>query len=193
MIKPFLNAIRPKCNCFSKLSKVQTLFSGRYLLYTNTGLSVFTSVGGDLIQQNYQRIKNDETRTWSHERSTKMAIVGLIFGPTVHFWYLTLDKLLPGNSTRAVILKICLDQFVFSPFNIAVFLIVIGFIEQQGVELLKVEFKKTGVLMFMTDMVIWTPAQAVNFYFVPTRYRVLYDNTVSLLSGALYSYLRFEL
>ena len=32
----------------------------------------------------------------------------------------------------------------------------------------------------MAEWFIWPPAQFVNFYFLPTRLRVIYDNTISL-------------
>ncbi|XP_013086950.2 mpv17-like protein 2 [Biomphalaria glabrata] len=175
---------------FTKATKV--LFSSRYLLYTNTALSTVVSVAGDLIQQNYQRIQNDNSRIWSSERTVKIAAVGLAFGPSVHYWYIGLEKLVPGKTLRAIMIKVCMDQFIFSPYSISMFLIIIGIIEGQGFDLLKNQFKKTAGLMFMTDMSIWTPAQLVNFYFVPIKYRVLYDNCVSLLADTLYSYLRFD-
>ncbi|KAK0061784.1 mpv17-like protein 2 [Biomphalaria pfeifferi] len=174
------------------LHKGKSLFSRRFLLYTNTSFGIITAVTGDLIQQNYQRLMNDENRRWDPKRSGKMATAGLIFGPCIHFWYIFLEKVLPGRSVNALIIKICLDQFLFSPFCISIFLTVVGLLERQGLDLLKEEFRETGVLMFLTDMVIWTPAQAINFYFVPTKYRVLYDNSVSLVVDVFYSYLRFE-
>ncbi|KAH9515732.1 hypothetical protein Btru_011851 [Bulinus truncatus] len=172
--------------------KSQALFSRRMLLYTNTGLCVITSATSDVIQQNYQRLFNDENRHWNPKRTGKMAATGLAFGPSIHYWYLFLEKLLPGCTTKAFVLKICMDQFIFSPFCITAFLLIVGLLEKQGTELLKEEFTETGVLMFLTDCVIWTPAQAVNFYFIPTKYRVLYDNSISLMVDTFYSYLRFE-
>ena len=32
----------------------------------------------------------------------------------------------------------------------------------------------------MAEWFIWPPAQFVNFYFLPTRFRVIYDNAISL-------------
>ena len=32
----------------------------------------------------------------------------------------------------------------------------------------------------MAEWFIWPPAQFVNFYFLPTRFRVIYDNGISL-------------
>ena len=38
-----------------------------------------------------------------------------------------------------------------------------------------------GQQLYIAEWLLWPPAQFINFYFLPTRYRVLYDNTVSLV------------
>uniref|UniRef100_A0A2P2HWU6 Mpv17-like protein 2 n=1 Tax=Hirondellea gigas TaxID=1518452 RepID=A0A2P2HWU6_9CRUS len=43
------------------------------------------------------------------------------------------------------------------------------------------EFRHKGVLLYLSEWLVWPPAQLINFYFLPTQYRVLYDNSVSLL------------
>ena len=42
------------------------------------------------------------------------------------------------------------------------------------------EIKHKGLVLYIVEMAVWPPVQIVNFYFLPTRYRVLYDNVVSL-------------
>jgi len=37
-----------------------------------------------------------------------------------------------------------------------------------------------GTQLYIAEWFIWPPAQFVNFYFLPTRLRVIYDNTISL-------------
>ena len=88
--------------------------------------------------------------------------------------------------------QVALDQLAFTPVYITMFLVTIGVLEGQGWMQMKEEFKDTGVSMFVSDLVVWTPAQTVNFYFVPARFRVLFDNCVSLAMDTWYSYLRFD-
>ncbi|XP_059158767.1 mpv17-like protein 2 isoform X2 [Physella acuta] len=130
------------------------LFSKECLLYTNTALSCTTSVLGDLMQQNYQRLKNDNTRTWSPTRTLKMAITGLVFGPTVHYWYIFLNNKFPGRSTKAIVQKVLLDQFIFSPVCVTIFLVTVGICEGRSLDQLKNDFKDTGTLMFCTDLLL---------------------------------------
>ena len=49
-----------------------------------------------------------------------------------------------------------------------------------------------GTKLYIAEWVIWPPAQFVNFYFLPTRYRVLYDNTISLLYDTYTSHVQNE-
>ena len=37
-----------------------------------------------------------------------------------------------------------------------------------------------GTQLYLAEWFIWPPAQFVNFYFLPTRFRVIYDNAISL-------------
>ena len=37
-----------------------------------------------------------------------------------------------------------------------------------------------GLHLYMVEWVVWPPAQFFNFYILPTRFRVLYDNVISL-------------
>ena len=49
-----------------------------------------------------------------------------------------------------------------------------------------------GTTLFTAEALIWPPAQYVNFLFLPTRFRVLYDNTVSLGFDCYYSYVKHK-
>jgi protein Mpv17 len=40
---------------------------------------------------------------------------------------------------------------------------------------------------------VWPPAQVINFYLLPTRFRVLYDNTISLGYDVYTSYVAHEI
>ncbi|XP_059158765.1 mpv17-like protein 2 [Physella acuta] len=172
--------------------RTSILFSKKFIVYTNTGISITMSVSGDSIQQHYQRLKSDGARTWDLRRTMKMALTGLALGPIVHYWYLFLEKRFPGRCLKVLVKKIFVDQLVFSPTCVTVFLLTVGACEGQGTAKLKKEFQETGVRLLLADLILWTPAQAVNFYFIPAKYRVLYDNMVSLTADTVYSYLRFE-
>ena len=50
-----------------------------------------------------------------------MTFGALISGPTNHYWYAVLERVTPGVSTRATVIKTALDQVVFAPFILSCF------------------------------------------------------------------------
>ena len=87
--------------------------------------------------------------------------------------------------------KVLLDQLIFSPINISLFLVVIGLMEGLRRREIWEELQDKGWTLFKAEWMVWPPAQFVNFYFLPTRYRVLFDSTVSLFFDYYYSYVKF--
>jgi len=50
--------------------------------------------------------------------------------------------------------------------------------------------RELGTQLWLSEWFIWPPAQFVNFYFLPTKYRVVYDNLVSLFYDWYTSHLK---
>lgn len=166
---PSLLAIRNKC---------KTLFSEKYLLYTNTVISFLMSCAGDGLQQRYQ-ISRKEIASWDRRRSRDVAVTGFLIGPFCHYWYTFLDWWLPGRSVRIVTKKLLVDQFICSPVVITSFLTVTSYLEGKRGKELKNELLEKGKILYTAEWIVWPPAQIINFCFLPTRYRVLFDNSVS--------------
>jgi len=62
-------------------------------------------------------------RRWDLPRTLRFATIGLLItGPSLHFWYGYLARVLPGTSTRTVLARVAADQLVFSPVFLSVFL-----------------------------------------------------------------------
>ena len=148
---------------------------------------------------------------WDKNRTYQMSVsFGLTSGFLCHFWYNFLDRVYPGKGLKIVCKKIAIDQLVFSPVCIATCLVVACILKSHDSErtLKEVMFKGksltffnrfysksyfiAGPQLFLAECLLWPPAQFVNFYFLPTRYRVLYDNTVSLLYDVYTSYVQHQ-
>uniref|UniRef100_A0A0B7A3D3 Mpv17-like protein 2 n=1 Tax=Arion vulgaris TaxID=1028688 RepID=A0A0B7A3D3_9EUPU len=187
----FLRALWPLYSSVHRGGKL--LFSEQYLLYTNIGLSIGISAIGDVLQQNYQHKKNESLVNvpWDHMRTAKMAASGVVIGSFIHYWYQHLDVWLPGRSLKMLSKKVFLDLVVSSPVCVFLFLMTAAILDGQRWILIKEEFRNTGKTMLITDSLVWTPAQALNFYFLPTRFRILFDNSVSLAIDTYFSHLRF--
>lgn len=170
--------------------KASTLFSRKYLLYTNTGISVIMSCIGDGLQQKYQLL-NKEIASWDKRRSRDVAITGFLVGPFCHFWYLFLDRWLPGRTLKIVAQKLLVDQLICSPIAITSFLSVTTYLEGKRGQEFKNELMEKGKTLYTAEWIIWPPAQVINFFLLPTKYRVLFDNSVSFFFDWYSSYVKY--
>ena len=76
------------------------------------------------------RPKQARPFSWDAIRTLKMFSWGIIVGPSLHGWYLTLERLFPvAASTTALsaVKKLAVDQLLFAPLSLFCFLSYMGF------------------------------------------------------------------
>lgn len=154
-------------------------FSDKYLIYTNVTISVTLSAVGDIIEQQYEIYKKEQEKL-DMKRTLHMACSGAALGVLCHNWYKILDKFIIGKTTDMVIKKLLLDQVIFSPIMIITFFGSVALFEDDPYQNFKEEVQDKFITLYRAEWMVWPPAQIINFYFLPTRFRVLYDNTISL-------------
>jgi protein Mpv17 len=49
-----------------------------------------------------------------------------------------------------------------------------------------------GMKIFKAELIVWTPAYFLNFYFVPLKYRVFFDATISFGFDMYNSYIYYK-
>jgi len=105
----------------------------------------------------------------------RYAIMGtIVFPPILTKWYHWLDARFPCTSGSVVTKKLILDQFILTPWLLAIFFIGMSYLEGQRGESALKECKSKFIKTFTLDCVYWLPIQAVNFLFVPAGLRVAY-------------------
>lgn len=87
---------------------------------------------------------------------------------------------MPGRSLTIVLKKVFWDQLICSPIVISTFFLTLGVLEKSSQEEIVQEIKSKAWKLYAAEWVVWPPAQIINFYWLPNKYRVLYDNTISL-------------
>lgn len=157
----------------------QDAFSRKNLFYTNVLLSVGISTLGDSLEQTYE-LTRQEIVVFDPSRTAHMAFSGGTAGVICHHWYNFLDRVIIGKSLYMVTKKLMLDQLICSPLIILSFFATVAIFEDDPMENFTEEVKDKFWILYKAEWVVWPPAQIINFYFLPTRYRVLYDNTISL-------------
>uniref|UniRef100_A0A336LZI3 CSON006181 protein n=1 Tax=Culicoides sonorensis TaxID=179676 RepID=A0A336LZI3_CULSO len=156
-----------------------TAFSDKFLLATNVGISVSLSGVGDMIEQQYEIMKK-EIDKWDKRRTLNMSVSGMTVGVFCHHWYLFLDHHFPGRSFKLVCKKVLMDQMLASPIVILLFFTTLGVLKKSTKGEVLREMKDKAMTLYLAEWIVWPTAQIINFTILPTRYRVLYDNTISL-------------
>lgn len=158
---------------------VDDAFNRKNLFYTNVLLSVGISSLGDLIQQSFE-IHKQEIYKLDFDRTAHMAFSGFTAGIICHNWYNFLDKIIIGKSIGMVMKKLFLDQCICSPIVILSFFATVAIFEDYPLENFNEEVRDKFWTLYKAEWIVWPPAQIINFYFLPTKYRVIYDNIISL-------------
>ncbi|GAB1601567.1 mpv17 2 [Argonauta hians] len=171
---------------------VKKIFA-KYLLLTNTATCGGLLALGDAVTQKFEHWGQDPT-TFKHDwaRTGRMFTVGLFMGPPTHFWYSFLDKMLVGKTGKTVVKKILADQAVAAPYFCTTFLIGMSLMEGKTWKASVAEWKGKFLTIYKMDWMIWPPSQFVNFYFLPTQYRVLYVSCITLGWNTLLSYIKHK-
>ncbi|XP_059607906.1 mpv17-like protein 2 [Phlebotomus argentipes] len=154
-------------------------FSIRYLVFTNVAISMTLSGVGDVLEQHYQK-KFGQHPAWDRRRSVRMGVTGITVGVVCHYWYNFIDGFLPGRTLRMVLKKVVLDQIIGSPLVISTLFITLGALEGHSGEEIIEEMKQKFIRLYTAEWIVWPPAQIINFLWLSPKYRVLYDNTISL-------------
>lgn len=171
-------------------SKIKSLFSN-HLLAVNVASSGGLLVFGDFIQQHIEIWnKSHSTGSFDKERSGRLLLMGLFHGAPRHYFYVYLEKYLPGRDAYSVMRKILLDELVLSVFIDFSFVYGVTALEGYGhARSLDVTLDKFPTI-YMWDWLLWPPLQILNFYFLPLRYRVIFVSTLNLVWNTLLSYFK---
>ncbi len=152
----------------------------KHALLANLSISICFSGLGDFVEQLLEISRAVEPTDWNKTRTLKFATTGLTVGLVCHYWYYFLDKRFAESNKINMVKKIFLCQLVHSPICIFVFFMTLGFLNNWNrSEILKNTLEK-GRKLYQAEWMIWPPALVFSFYFLSTRYRVLYDSLISL-------------
>lgn len=167
---------------------------GKYLLATNIISSGVLMSIGDLMSQEFEHRYGTSTSSkridWS--RNAKMFVVGAAQGPLHHYFYGWLDRTYVGATVRTTTIKILYDQLIMSPVCLVAFFYTAGWLDAKNTGQCTDEFKSKFIRVYITDWMVWPATQFINFYYLPTKYRVIYVNGITMLYNVFLSYIKHE-
>eukprot|EP00092_Neocalanus_flemingeri_P098730 GFUD01125902.1.p1 GENE.GFUD01125902.1~~GFUD01125902.1.p1 ORF type:complete len:185 (+),score=47.59 GFUD01125902.1:118-672(+) len=178
------------------LESAKTMFRTAYskhLLATNIIASGGLLMLGDVIQQNielYRGLHRKGTYDWN--RSGKMLLIGLFHGAPRHYFYVYLERFIPGKTITCAAKKVFIDQTVISVFVDSTFLYGISIMEEQTPAQAWRGLQDKFLQVYLCDWILWPPAQMLNFTLVPPRFRVLFVNVTNLAWSTILSYFQHQ-
>uniref|UniRef100_A0A6U3BF08 Mpv17/PMP22 family protein n=1 Tax=Entomoneis paludosa TaxID=265537 RepID=A0A6U3BF08_9STRA len=134
---------------------------------------------------------------WDRMRTTHFMILGTnLVGPVIHVWYGQLARALPGTQAWAVAQRVLVDQLLFSPLFLNVWLTSLWTLEDWHKDATEKrswtttlqDLKEAWPVLLPANWCLWIPAQMINFRFVPLPYQVLFSNGVAFAWNVFLSY-----
>ncbi|MCL4124989.1 UNVERIFIED_CONTAM: hypothetical protein GTU68_005128 [Idotea baltica] len=135
---------------------------------------------GDVISQIFIERKQVQNFDWI--RPIRFFGIGfVVVAPTLRVWYSFLDKKFGSKSKLGVLKKVAVDQLVFAPCFLGLFLTVVGVTQKKTVQEIQTQIKNDYKDIILTNWTVWPAVQVCNFSFVPLQHQVLVVQIFALL------------
>jgi len=150
--------------------------------FTNSIVSMFIATAADTVAQLVERAADG--RDWvglDFRRNRALAITSAVYnGIILTSWLLALGRAVPRTDFRASFAKLAATQLILQPLVYVPFFFVFHglMLSQSFAEILSVFESEYFALLFR----LWSlfmPTRLVMFLFVPVRYQVLWDSSIS--------------
>ncbi|XP_034183703.1 mitochondrial inner membrane protein MPV17 [Osmia lignaria lignaria] len=159
----------------------------KYPLITQAAQAGTLMALGDQIAQNL--VEQKKLKDLDFVRTAQFGGIGFfIAGPVTRTWYGLLDKYIGSKGGVVALKKVCCDQLIFAPIFIGVLLTIIGILQQNDLESLKMKLRDQYPDILKNNYKLWPTVQLINFYFIPLQYQVLIVQSVALLWNSYISY-----
>ncbi|KAI3706002.1 hypothetical protein L1987_76254 [Smallanthus sonchifolius] len=153
-------------------------------VWTKAITSALLTFVGDLICQ----VLIDKVPSLDLKRVSLFSFLGMaLVGPTLHFWYLYLSKLVTMTGASGAFVRLIIDQFIFAPVFVGVFLSTLVTLEGRP-SLVLPKLQQEWLSSVIANWQLWIPFQFLNFRFVPQQFQVLAANFIALIWNVILSY-----
>lgn len=152
-------------------------------ILTKSITAVVLAFVADIVCQTYFPTSEEDKKKPLKDRINWQRTINFTFlnsvivPPVMHYWYGLLSTKIAGTGLLAAAKRVAIDQSLFAPVIIPVFLAGTLLLEGKAEQIpdkLKADWFKTLTFNYM----LWIPAQLVNFSVVPPQFRVLWANFI---------------
>jgi protein Mpv17 len=149
-------------------------------LLTQASTAGVITTAADIIAQ--QCVEQRGINSHDFLRSARLGAIGFLFtGPILRFWYLQLDKLVPGaQNIVGTAKRITLDQTIFAPVFLGGFLTVLGITDGKSSQQIWDKLYQDYPQVLRSNYMLWPAAQIITFTVVPLQHRVGFVSLVAL-------------
>eukprot|EP00897_Mesotaenium_endlicherianum_P007996 jgi/Mesen1/7224/ME000372S06465 len=159
------------------------LLWSKYLSSLDTNpvqVKAFTSMLLNLLGDLFCQVVIEKAEKLNWKRLGVTALLGFaLVGPTLHFWYTALSKMVTATGTSGTVIRLALDQFVFSPSFICVFFTCLLTLEGRPQDI-GPKLKQDWLATVVSNWKLWIPFQFLNFRLVPLNLQVAAANVIAL-------------
>lgn len=129
-----------------------------------------------------QKDKEKFQQNWDVTRTCRFSFLGLaLISPIMHVWFGALMKYIPGYTVKATVIRTSLDQLVCAPLFLPTWICSNMALQGYGWKDMRETLKADNWDMLLANWALWTPAQAINFGLVPSRFQVLFSNVIGFI------------
>jgi peroxisomal membrane protein 2 len=104
----------------------------------------------------------------------------VLAGPSLHIWYGFLGRRFPGTNLFSAIQRLAIDQLLFAPICLPTFFSANLILEGKP-EKIYSKLEQDWFSAVLANWSLWVPSQFINFRFVPSKFQVLFSNSVGFL------------
>ncbi|KAF8410183.1 hypothetical protein HHK36_002705 [Tetracentron sinense] len=161
------------------LEELQTLnivlvsMDATFFEYPSYGVKMLTSL---------QMITKQSFESFDSIRTLRMAGYGmLILGPSLHFWFNFVSKVLPKRDIFTTLKKIIMGQTIYGPFITAVFFSLNAGVQGENGAEIAARLKRDLIPTLRNGLMYWPMCDFITFKFIPVQLQPLVSNSFSYL------------
>ncbi|KAL2930029.1 Protein SYM1 [Bienertia sinuspersici] len=182
----------PSSNKLSVISRIR--FIRWYLEMINSRPILTKSVSSSLIYMvadiTSQTIAPPSSEPYDIIRTLRMTgYGGMILGPTLHYWFNFLSKILPGRDLLTTVKKMTLGQTVFGPIMTAIFFSMNAAFQGENSGEIFARLKRDLLPTMLNGIMYWPICDFITFKFVPVQLQPLVSNSFSYVWTVYMTYM----